>query len=157
MRGRPFAKGQSGNPGGRPKVIGHVRELARAHCADAITVLADVMLNAKSAPAARVAAATALIDRGFGRPGSTSSPVKLPELGSATDASRAIAAIVEAVASGDVGLTEAAELARLVGAYVTAVEATEFERRLTELEAGDRINENFAASQAQQNGKEEPY
>ena len=28
-RGRPFAKGQSGNPGGRPKEDRHIRELAR--------------------------------------------------------------------------------------------------------------------------------
>ncbi len=61
---------------------------------------------------------------------------KLPELNAAADASKAVAAVVEAVAHGDMGLSEAAELARLVGAYVTAVEATDFERRLTELEAG---------------------
>jgi hypothetical protein len=29
MRGRPFKKGESGNPGGRPKVTAELRELAR--------------------------------------------------------------------------------------------------------------------------------
>ena len=34
-RGRPFQKGQSGNPGGRPKVAAEVKELARVHTAEA--------------------------------------------------------------------------------------------------------------------------
>ena len=52
--GKPFKKGQSGNPGGRPKVIAEVKELARAHTAEAIQTLVSIMTNAKSAPAARV-------------------------------------------------------------------------------------------------------
>jgi len=27
----PFVKGQSGNPGGRPKVLAHMRDLAQQH------------------------------------------------------------------------------------------------------------------------------
>ena len=34
--GKPFQKGKSGNPGGRPRVVAEVRELARAHTAEAI-------------------------------------------------------------------------------------------------------------------------
>src|SRR5262245_40076586 len=66
--GKPFKKGQSGNPGGRPKVIAEVKELARAHTADAIQTLVSIMTNPKSAPAARVSAANALLDRGYGKP-----------------------------------------------------------------------------------------
>jgi hypothetical protein len=29
--GKPFQKGQAGNPGGRPKVLAEVEELARQH------------------------------------------------------------------------------------------------------------------------------
>jgi len=61
----PFAPGQSGNPSGRPKVEGRVRELARQHTDAAIArlVLALEDDNARTA----VAAAEALLDRGWGR------------------------------------------------------------------------------------------
>ena len=66
--GKPFKKGQSGNPGGRPKVVAEVKELARAHTGVAIETLVSIMTNTKSAPAARVSAANALLDRGYGKP-----------------------------------------------------------------------------------------
>jgi hypothetical protein len=62
-----FAKGESGNPGGRPKAIGELRALARAHAADAIEELARLAVKAKS-ETARVAAIRELLDRGFGKP-----------------------------------------------------------------------------------------
>jgi hypothetical protein len=58
----------SPNPGGRPKELGDVRELAKAHSAAAIETLAEIMRDKDAPPAARTAAATALLDRGFGRP-----------------------------------------------------------------------------------------
>ena len=63
----PFKKGQSGNPGGRPKEIAEVKELARAHMPAAIEALASIMNNPKASDAARVSAATALLDRGYGK------------------------------------------------------------------------------------------
>ena len=66
--GKPFEKGQSGNPGGRPKVVAEVKELAREHTAEAIQTLVSIMSDPKSAPAARVSAANALLDRGYGKP-----------------------------------------------------------------------------------------
>ena len=38
-----FKPGESGNPGGRPKVVAEVRELARQHTAAAIQTLASIM------------------------------------------------------------------------------------------------------------------
>ena len=67
-KGRPFQKGTSGNPGGRPKVLGDVQELARERSPEALNILANVMRDEKAPPAARVAAANALLDRGYGKP-----------------------------------------------------------------------------------------
>ena len=68
IRGRPFQKGTSGNPGGRPRVLADVQELARRRSPDAINTLAAIMDDQKAPPAARVAAANALLDRGYGKP-----------------------------------------------------------------------------------------
>jgi hypothetical protein len=62
--------GQSGNPAGRPKMpktVREVRDLARQFTPGAIETLVRVHKNPKSPPAARVAAATELLNRGWGR------------------------------------------------------------------------------------------
>ena len=61
-----FSKGVSGNPGGRPKVLGEVQELARQYAPSAIAELARLALKAKS-ETARIAAIRELLDRGYGR------------------------------------------------------------------------------------------
>ena len=63
-----FQPGTSGNPGGRPKGLSEVIALAREHTELAITTLVDIARQPKAAPAARVAAASALLDRGWGKP-----------------------------------------------------------------------------------------
>ena len=60
--GRPFPKGVSGCPGGRPRQ--DVTALARAHTVDAIEALVAALKRPKEA----VPAAVALLDRGWGRP-----------------------------------------------------------------------------------------
>lgn len=63
-----FVKGQSGNPGGLPKGMAELKALARQHAPAAIDTLASIMRDSLTPPAARVSAATALLDRGFGKP-----------------------------------------------------------------------------------------
>jgi hypothetical protein len=67
VRGRPFRPGQSGNPGGPPKGVIEVVALARAQTSAAIRALADIMQHGQS-ETARIAAANALLDLGWGRP-----------------------------------------------------------------------------------------
>jgi hypothetical protein len=61
-----FPKGKSGNPGGRPKVLGEVQALARQYAPTAIVELARLALKAKN-ETARIAAIRELLDRGYGR------------------------------------------------------------------------------------------
>ena len=65
--GRRFKPGQSGNPSGRSKVIAEIRDLARQHTAGAINALVAVMQTGESG-AARISAAVAILDRGWGKP-----------------------------------------------------------------------------------------
>lgn len=79
----PFQKGQSGNPGGRPKSEVDVRLLAQAHTKAAIARLAFWMASDNSR--ASVSAATVLLDRGYGKPaqaitGPDGGPVQIQEV-----------------------------------------------------------------------------
>lgn len=61
-----FKKGESGNPRGRPKVDFEVRDAARLHGQEAITKLVELM-RGEDARVAK-AAASDILDRGFGKP-----------------------------------------------------------------------------------------
>ncbi len=58
--------GQSGNPGGRPKVAAEIQAVARDHGREAIERLVALMGSKNESVAVR--AAEALLDRGYGRP-----------------------------------------------------------------------------------------
>src|SRR5262249_8193055 len=67
-RSTSFKPGNRANPGGRPKAVHSLTELARAHTEDAIAALADIMNNSQSDPA-RATAASHILDRGLGQTG----------------------------------------------------------------------------------------
>jgi len=50
------------------KAPAEIRSLARSHTASAVKTLAGIMNEKKAPAAARVSAATALLDRGWGKP-----------------------------------------------------------------------------------------
>ena len=82
----PFEKGQSGNPGGRPKVVAEVKELARAHTGEAIETLVSIMTNPKVCTSGESVCCKCTTRRGYGKPpqhitgeGGPSYVVRLPE------------------------------------------------------------------------------
>jgi hypothetical protein len=128
-----FRKGQSGNPKGRP--VG-VRNKA--------TETAEILLDGEAAALTRRAVELALagdavalrlcIERII--PPRRGRPVKLglPPMRGAADLGGTMAAITTAATGGAITPGEAAELARVVEIFVRAVETSDFERRLKELE-----------------------
>lgn len=100
--GKPFVAGQVANPLGRPKEVHHVKELARKHTVEAVETLAEIMADKKQKASARVAAANALLDRGYGRAPLTfdDAPEEVQDL---REAARRLAFIMNgAILRGDV-------------------------------------------------------
>ncbi|HVH81722.1 MAG TPA: DUF5681 domain-containing protein [Stellaceae bacterium] len=135
--GRPFQKGQSGNPQGRP-----------AGSRNAATRLAEAMLCDEAPTLTRT-----LLDFAYGGDRGllkaaflTAVPrrartvaVALPEIKTAADLVPAMAAITRAVAEGALTPYEAGELARLVETAARISEIGDFDRRRTAI--GQQIEE----------------
>jgi hypothetical protein len=141
--GRPFTKGNSGNPVGRP--IGSrntATEMAQALLdgeADAL-IRKCVELALEGNPTAMKLCLERIVPR-RGR----AVKLEMPPIASAADIAPAMGAIAEAAAVGAITPYDGAELSRILESYVRAMEAGEFERRLAELE---REREDGHAAQA---------
>jgi hypothetical protein len=129
-RGKPFERGNPGKPKGARHRVTVAAETLLEGEAEAITRKAIELAKAGDGPALRLC-----MDRIY--PARKDRPVRfrLPPLEKVGDAVAANAALVGAVASGDLTPSEAGELAKLVHAYTRAVEATDIQDRLTKLEA----------------------
>ena len=129
-RGKPFERGNPGKPKGARHRVTVAAETLLEGEAEAITRKAIELAKLGDGPALRLC-----MDRIY--PARKDRPVRfrLPPLEKVGDAVAANAALVGAVASGDLTPSEAGELAKLVDAYTRAVEATDIQDRLTKLEA----------------------
>src|SRR5262249_19313440 len=128
QRGRPFVKGQSGCPAGKPKGARHRTTLAAEALLDGdAEVLTRKPIGLAFAGDRR--ALPMFLARIF--PPRRERPVRLilPPLAGTGDAVAAMAAITAAVAAGEINLGEATELSRLVQGYVVALAASEFDQR----------------------------
>jgi len=87
--------------------------------------------------AARVSAIGMLLDRAYGKsmPGRVIR-VDLPDTSSLDGVTRAVAALVQAAAAGEVTPAEASDLCAILDVQRRAIELTEIEARIAKLEAG---------------------
>jgi hypothetical protein len=129
-----WAPGESGNPQGRPKGARNRATLAVEQLldgeAETITRKAIELAQAGDMTAIRIC-----LDRLCPPRKDRHVTFTLPKLERASDAVNASAAIVEAVATGELTPSEAGDLARVVDAYARTLEAADFEARLARLEA----------------------
>jgi len=134
--GRPFKKGQSGNPKGR-----------RKGCRNRKTLLAELLLDSEAEKLTRKAIELALggsesalrlcLDRLIAPRREPRVPFAVPPIAGPEDIVAAMAAITGAVADGQLSPGEAYALSQTVDTFLRAIDARDFERRLTRLEAAD--------------------
>jgi hypothetical protein len=128
-----FKPGQSGNPGGRPKGALNKATLASQALleGEAETLTRKVVELAKEGnPVALRLCLERLLPPRKDRP----ITFALPKLEGAEDLPRALKAIVEAVAQGEITPGEGQTLTTLLDAYRKGLETTDLEARVTALE-----------------------
>lgn len=131
--GKPFTQGQTGNPAGRPKG-------ARNRATVAIEALLDGEAEAIGRKAIELAlsgdgpALRLCMDRLAPPRKDRHVPFTLPPIRTATDAVEASAALVAAVAEGELTPSEASDLGRLVETVIRGIELTDVQERLSRLE-----------------------
>jgi Family of unknown function (DUF5681) len=128
-----FQPGHSGNPKGRPK-----------GCRHRATVAAEALLDGEAEGLTRKAIGLALAGDATALrlclerilPARRDRPVRLqtPEIEGVQDLAKATAALLEAVATGELTPAEAGEVGRLVEVHRRTVETVELEERLRRLE-----------------------
>jgi hypothetical protein len=133
QRGKPFRKGQSGNPDGRPKGSRNITTVALESLLDGqATVLTQKAIDL--ALTGDMAALRLCLDRILPPRKDRPLTFHFPAITNAAEAANTMSAILAAVASGEITPTEASEIGKLVDSYVRAVEATELAARIERLE-----------------------
>jgi hypothetical protein len=133
QRGKPFRKGRSGNPDGRPRGSRNVTTVALQSLLDGqATALTQKAIDL--ALIGDMAALRLCLDRILPPRKDRPLTFNFPAITNAAEAANTMSAILAAVASGEITPTEASEIGKLVDSYVRAVEATELAARIERLE-----------------------
>ena len=135
QRGRPFAPGVSGNPAGRPKgALNHATRASLAMMQGQVEQLTGVVVA--RALEGDMTAMKLVLDRLVPTAKEASiepGALTLPELTSST-VPNAVAAVVQAVAAGDLPPGQGQALVGMLDNYRKAIELSEIEQRLAALE-----------------------
>ncbi|MBV9202401.1 MAG: hypothetical protein JO320_09295 [Alphaproteobacteria bacterium] len=131
--GRPFRKGQSGNPAGRPR--GSFNRTTRA---------AELLLDGEAAALTRKAVEMALagdhaalrlcLDRTVAPRRERAVELALPPIHSTNDILSAIKVVSNAVGRGAITPGEGFAMSQMIESFLRAIDASDFENRLRELE-----------------------
>jgi hypothetical protein len=134
QRGKPFKKGLSGNPAGRPKGSRHpvallAERLMEADVPDIIRAVVAAAINGDMVAAKIVL--ERLVPTRRGRPIS----IDLPKIECARDVIAAASRVMAAVASGELTIEEGASLTVVAEFARRAIETADLESRIAVLEA----------------------
>lgn len=133
QRGRPWPKGVSGNPNGRPKgARNHTTRLAEALVSDEAEKIIRATIDA--ALGGDVSAQRALLDRILPPLKDRPVEVELPAIKGAEAVTEAMGKILDAVAAGHLTPSEGQAMAALLEAQRRAVETADLETRIAALE-----------------------
>lgn len=129
-----FQKGQSGNPAGKPKGTRHRYSVLAEQLMgeDIEDVTRAVLIAARDGD---MTAARIVLDRIAPARRDQPIPFKLPPIDNVADLPKATNALLQAVATGELTPSEAAEFGKLIDAHVRAVEITDINARVAALEA----------------------
>jgi hypothetical protein len=137
QRGRPFPRGKSGNPRGKPKGARHKTTLLaeKLMSDDAEAVVRAVVEAAKGGD---MTAARIILDRIA--PVRKGRPVQfdLPSIETPSDLVPTMAAVVSAMSSGELTPDEASTVAGVIEIKRRMLETIEIERRIAALEAREQ-------------------
>ena len=133
VRGKPFEKGNSGNPAGKAKGTRNAATLALEAMLDGESE-SLMRLAIDLAHAGNKAALRLVIERILPPRRERPMQFQLPRLETAADAVAAINAIAEGIARGELSESEAASANAVVNTFMKSLEFVDYERKFAALE-----------------------